>query len=275
MQVISVVRNFEMYNKLVRNNPYYGEQAEFIIFDNNKENKSITARYNEFLKSYNYSKEDWFVFCHEDWELKENLLPKLENLDKNYLYGPVGITLGKWYKEAMILGLIIQSNKDGTSAISIGNYAYFDNNVGTFDCQCLILHSSLIKKYNLIFDENLLFDLYVEDFCINAREKYNLCSKIVPVKCQHYSYGRVAESFYNQLTYLKNKYLTVNKTYYSTVNGEVICDHLPVFMQKMRPYIDKLLHFFFQRRITNSGRYLIKICKIPVYSKKDSKYTSL
>ena len=43
--------------------------------------------------------------------------------------------------------------------------------VQTFDCQCLIIHSSLINRYKLRFDENLTFDLYVEDFCANANEK--------------------------------------------------------------------------------------------------------
>lgn len=270
MQVISVVRNFEMYDKLVRNNPCYGEDTEFAVFDNNKENKNISTRYNEFLKKYDYSKEDWFVFCHEDWELKEDLLPKLETFDKNCLYGPIGMALGKWYKGAVLVGIIFQSHKNGASVIRFGDN-FNTSNVGTFDCQCLIVHSSLIKNYHLLFDENLSFDLYVEDFCINVREKYNICAKVAPIKCQHYSYGaNITERFYEQLKYLKQKYTNATNTYYSTVNAEVIADPLPLFVQRARPVIHKIMSFFYQKRITCSGKLLVKICKIPVYAKKEN-----
>ena len=48
--------------------------------------------------------------------------------------------------------------------------------VDTVDCQCLIVHSDLIKKYHLRFDEHLQFHFYAEEFCIMASEKYNIPS---------------------------------------------------------------------------------------------------
>lgn len=89
MQVISVVRDFEMYHRLVKENPNWGD-AVFSAFDNRTENKTIPVRYNAFLESYDYSHPDWFVFCHEDWELKEDLSRLLSTLNKDALYGPIG-----------------------------------------------------------------------------------------------------------------------------------------------------------------------------------------
>jgi hypothetical protein len=52
--VISLVRDFKMYDKLIQTNPNT-KGADFISFDNRPENKPISVRYNEFLNSYDYS----------------------------------------------------------------------------------------------------------------------------------------------------------------------------------------------------------------------------
>ena len=74
---ISVVRDFDLYNRVIANNPNLGD-AQKIAFDNREENRPIPARYNEFLDGYDYSKPAWFVFCHEDFEPLESLEPLLE-----------------------------------------------------------------------------------------------------------------------------------------------------------------------------------------------------
>lgn len=270
MQVISVVRNFNMYNRLVRNNLYYNKDTVFTVFDNNEENKYISVRYNEFLKNYDYSKDDWFIFCHEDWELKEDLLPKLKNLDKNCLYGPIGVFWKKSCNLPILLGKIVESNKDGSYSSIIGNDADQNNNhIMTFDCQCLIVHSSLIKNYSLRFDENLSFDLYVEDFCINAKEKHNISSKILNIKCQHYSHGKITGRFYKQLKYLRNKYKKINEIYCTTVGGKFISGYSLkfIFYFICSFYIKKIARFIYQSKITNKGKKIIKIFKIPVFNK--------
>ena len=90
MKIISVVRDFEMYDRLVRNNPF-NKGADFSCFDNRQENLGIAARYNQFLNGYDFADEDWLIFCHEDWEVREAWQPLLERLDKNRLYGVAGI----------------------------------------------------------------------------------------------------------------------------------------------------------------------------------------
>lgn len=267
MNVISVVCNFNMYNRLVKQNPCFGKNVKFIVWDNNKENKPISIRYNEFLNDYDYSNEDWFVFCHEDWELKEKIDSKIESLDKSNIYGPIGMEIGKWWKAPVCRGRILQSNKDGSNVVQIGEKSNEITEVGTFDCQCIIVHSSLIKKYDLRFDETLSFDLYVEDFCIQAREKYGIVSKILPLKCQHYSYGNVSKRFYELLKYMRKKYKKSNRIYYSTVEGELISCPFPRLACYFLPRLRNVLHFFYQSKFTKQNKRLIKICKIPVYIK--------
>ena len=91
--------------------------------------------------------------------------------------------------------------------------------VDTFDCQCLIVHSTLIGKYSLRFDPSFSFDLYVEDFCINSFEKYGIVSKVLPMKCRHWSHGKLTDRFYSSKSYLGGKYSGI---YTTTAGGAMI-----------------------------------------------------
>ena len=46
---------------------------------------------------------------------------------------------------------------------------------------------------------------------------------------------------------------------------------VPFYRKKVKEYRGFWENFWFQKKYTNSGKLLIKICKIPVYSKKGSK----
>lgn len=272
MIIISVVRNSIMYNRLVKNNPY-NQGASFYPIDNNVENKSIAVRYNQFLDNYDYTKPDWFVFCHEDWKVKENWLPRFDKLNKNKLYGPIGIYVfslaGKIIKN--IYGRITHSDKDGSNPEKIGVKVKIGTKVNVFDCQCLIVHSSLVKNYNLRFDENLDFDLYVEDFCINAQEKYHIPSCIMPLKCHHYSKGKVSGRFLKKLQYLQEKYKNAKGMYSTPVytgQNDVIGQPRINIKAVIFYCLQRQKRFLYQNKITKSNKRLIKICKIPVYSKK-------
>ena len=268
MKIISVVRDFEMYNRLVKDNPF-NKGAEFICFNNNEENLSISKRYNSFLNGYDYDNEDWFVFCHEDWEVKENLQSRLNEIDKDCLYGPIGVNWRYSVKEA--IGCITHCNKDGANEEKAGLENYNLKQASTFDCQCLIVHSSLVKKYGLRFDENLTFDLYVEDFCINAYEKHKIISKILQLDCQHWSKGKVTERWYKQFDYLKTKYKNCKGLYTGTcfksepIWGKCIKNRV-VYLSRI--IYAGIIRFFYQRKITKSGKLSVKICKIPVFRRK-------
>lgn len=270
MKIISVVRNFEMYERLVKNNPF-NQKAEFFCFDNRQENVGISARYNQFLNAYDFSEDDWFVFCHEDWEVKESLNDALEKLDKTRIYGVLGIRsfrLGQTVYEHLV-GYIEESQKDGSELMTRGELISCPRKVDTFDCQCLIVHSSLVKKFNLRFDENLTFDLYGEDFSIAAKEKYGIKSYVIPLACQHYSRGTITQRFVDGIKYLNQKYASTRRIYANVVNPSLLVyDSRRYGVLKDIPYHKSVLNSFYSRKVTRSGKVQIKICKIPVASFK-------
>ncbi len=264
---ISVVRDHQMYHRCLKNNKNSNKQ-KLICLDNTIENKGISIRYNEFLDAYDYSNPAWFVFCHEDWELLEDIQPILKGKNKSKLYG----TIGAQYKDGKTCGLIYgrghieQCYKDGSNNIFLGEKPPSKGVLAdTVDCQCLIMHSELVKKNNLRFDEHLSFDFYVEDFCINAYENHGIELLVIPVKTRHYSYGNVTQRFYDAVSYVRNKYPLLKHPYASTVAKTVIGIPEDKPIKSVHSFWKS---FFFQKKYTKKGKLLIKICKIPVYSKK-------
>ena len=208
--IISVVNDYNLYSKCVTQNPFITNLSniELVDFDNTKENITIPKRYNSFLNNYDFSKNAWFVFCHCDWELMDDINLILKNLDKNSLYGVIGsklyISKNKYHNP--FLGHCLECRRDGTGIYKTGEMENNLEEVDTFDCQCLIVHSSLINKYNLRFDENLTWDLYVEDFCIQAN-KLGIKSYATGFDSCHWSgYHVVPDSYYESLKYINNKY---------------------------------------------------------------------
>lgn len=211
--VVSPVLDFEMYSRCVADNPVLFDYPK-IHFDNRKGNERISVLYNRFLDTYDYTHASWLCFCHEDFQPLEPLSPILGTLSQDALYGPIGSRLscrqpffppgGLW--ECELLGRIDQSDKDGQNLRTMGTAVEAKTVVDTLDCQCLILHSSLVSRYQLRFDEKLSFDLYVEDFCATAYSKHGIQTRIVPFKCQHWSGGTIAKRFMEQRDYLRKKY---------------------------------------------------------------------
>lgn len=266
---VSVVRDYDMYDKCVGQNKFC-RNVQLNPIDNRVENKGISQRYNEFLDDYEYSREAWFVFCHEDWQILEEPEKKLQGLDKNCLYGCIGVRYEESTPNDLIhpVGPIVQCDKTGKNRIVVGRQVCIGGEFAdTVDCQCLIVHSSLIQRHKLRFDENLTFDFYVEEFCINASERYDVKLKVIPLKCVHYSGGNITERFYNSVKYVQEKYKTISKCYASTVAHTVIGRDKSTKKIKTARHFDWRT-FLFQKKITNSGKLLIKICKIPVVSKK-------
>ena len=215
---ISTVRDFPLYDRLVRENRH-NSQAGFVYYDNRSENIGISERYNSFLDSWDFSKPAWFIFCHEDWETGEDIARRLESLPKENLYGPVGartiISGDNIYQFG--IGTCRQSDRNG-ERLRTEKGLLKSGRADTFDCQCLIVHSSIIEKYGLRFDTALTFDLYVEDFCINAYENFGIRSMILPLKCRHWSYGNLSDRFFKMLDYVSSKY----KGIYTTIAGRSI-----------------------------------------------------
>ena len=219
---ISVVNNYDLFNHCISQNPYITccSNIAVIDFDNTKENISIPQRYNSFLDNYDYSEDAWFVFCHCDWELMDDINSVLQNLDKNCIYGPIGSKVVHYKDKTTRIqtGFCYERRRDGSGFRHLGFLKDGVEISDTFDCQCLIVHSSLVKKYNLRFDENLQWDLYAEDFSINAKKIYSVSSYALKLYCCHWSgyHSYTPASYYESLNYLLKKY--PNDVYGGTVS---------------------------------------------------------
>lgn len=212
---ISVVNNYDIYrtcvlqNKHIMDNPY----ISCIDLDNTADNKFVSVAYNQLVDSYDLNNDTWFIFCHNDWEIKEDIITKLSTLDKNKIYGPIGAVLyetndNHFFNE--ICGECYEKKRDGTNERLVKCKTIETGvNVDTLGCQCLIIHSSIVRKYNLRFDENLEFDLYVEDFCLNAKVNYNIETNILHLNCCHWSQLEDIKnrpSYARMIKYLNTKY---------------------------------------------------------------------
>ena len=206
IKLVVVFINSEMYAKFFKNNDrlhFY----DLIGIDNRKLNRGLPVIYNEIIERH-INEDCWLCFVHEDFEIKSDL-SILANLDQRCVYGTFGVNFEN-QKVVIGYGRHICSNKDGSDPVEVGVEIHDPVKVQTLDCQCIMVHTSLLAKYPALrFDENLIFDLYAEDFSINALERYGITVKVVPLRFQHYSHGNLTERYYEGLRYLASKYSDV------------------------------------------------------------------
>lgn len=258
---ITVVRDEEMYSRLVKDNPC-NRGGDFRLLDNRSENKSVTERYNAFLESWDYSKDAWFVFIHEDYEFLEPLSPILKRASKACIYGTVGM---KSVRSGSDVLWALNSNRDGSRLGLYGNPIKKPVEVLTTDCNCMIVHSSLVKKHGLRFDENLLFDFYTEDFEMNAYERFGIKTYVLPAKNHHYSFGNIGKRFLTQRRYLLKKYANASRVYRTTTRQffgpmrEVV---RTIYQNRLLRRLDRpkrLGHFFWYKKYSRDGYCRIRI----------------
>lgn len=226
-KIVCVFNKQEVFEKIVKDN-VSTKTCEVFAYDNTNENVAITKRYNDFIekniaKNANIKDSDsnagfWCVFIHQDFGIQEDIDLLLNNLNKNYIYGAIGIKFnypillstdeGFDTSKIIIYGMIAQ--RINNDFISFGEYIKEPTTVDAIDCCCIIIHSSIIKKYNLRFDENLNFHMYAEELCFRAKKDYQIKTKVVQMKCFHLGMGVLNEEFRNSAKYLKNKF-KVNK----------------------------------------------------------------
>jgi hypothetical protein len=267
MIIISVVRDFEIYQRLVRDNRFNRAALVYPI-DNREKNDGVSVCYNRFLDQYDYTQEAWFVFCHEDWEIQEDWQGKFDKLDKTSLHGPVGVRVVG--RKRIVLGQIKNSSKDGSDLRWVGNAFRTGGMLGTFDCQCVIVHSSLILKTGLRFDPELTFDFYVEELCMQAREKHGVLSRVFALKCQHYSFGNLQPRFFKAVEYVRQKYPNLKRCYSSTATKVLIgkTNIFDIFFIEKELANLVLMRQVYHSKITRSNHRLVKILKIPVCHSK-------
>lgn len=205
IKLVTAVINPEMYDNFFLSNSNVN-CYELIHIDNRRLNRGLPTIYNEVIENYK-NLDCWLFFVHEDFEIK-NDMGVVACLNPLCIYGTFGIKLEN--NVPVAYGKHICSNKDGSSAIDAGKEVSETVKVQTLDCQSILIHTSLFAKYPLLrFDEKLTFDLYVEDICINAQDRYGIEVKVFPLIFQHYSHGNITERYHAGLRYLAEKYPTV------------------------------------------------------------------
>ena len=227
VKVICTFNNQEIFDKVVKNNENI-KNAELFAYDNTKDNVGIPSRYNSFLSDAvgsdsNDSKDFWCVFIHQDFGIMEDINSVVAKLDKNSIYGAVGVKIFKglfWGKKhelnqevsfgfknelKLTYGRILQGNNDFNFKPH-GRKLYFRATVDAIDCCCIIIHSSLIRKHNLRFDENLSFHMYAEELCYSAKKNYKIKTKVVQMNCYHMGKGTFNDEYRKSAQYLKDKF---------------------------------------------------------------------
>lgn len=205
VKLVTALINPEMYSRFFVSNPNVN-RCELIGIDNRQLNRGLPIIYNEAIEKY-INDDCWLFFVHEDFEIKSGM-GIVDGLDREFVYGTFGVNFEHGVPVAY--GRHVCSNKDGTCAVDVGKEVLDAAKVQTLDCQSILVHTSLLAKYpNLRFDEKLTFDLYTEDFCINAQELNGVNVKVFPLEFQHYSHGKITERYHAGLRYLAKKYPTV------------------------------------------------------------------
>jgi GT2 family glycosyltransferase len=202
--IVCVSNNEQIFSRDVLSSAYMTEH-KIIKYDNIENNLPIPVRYNDAIENLLTSDYNgWIFFVHNDFSILEPLELITQGLNHNALYGPIGAILQNNRK--VMQGQILQAHNSGL--IYHGTKIKSPSLVDTLDCQCLIIHTDLLRKENLRFDTNnlLAFHQYVEDFCLNANVNHNIDTFAIPMRCKHLSWGKLNSSFHQAIKYINNKY---------------------------------------------------------------------
>jgi hypothetical protein len=152
---IVVYNNPRVYETVFSSSPHISKQNVTAYF--NTKHEPLPKFYNRTVAQH-IDENVWFVFCHQDLLLKEDLEARLKGKDIESVYGPIGVRVGA----NTLTGKITQT--DGTI---IGRPITEDAPVQTLDEVCLIAHAHVFRE-GLRFDEQFAFHFYGGDFCMQA-----------------------------------------------------------------------------------------------------------
>lgn len=194
--------NLEMAQRFFSENENLASYKIHLI-DNRERQVGLSQIYNEVIAKY-IDEECWLFFAHEDFEIQGPFVD-ISKLDFNGIYGTFGVRLNGHAPSPY--GRHICSNKDGSRPVAVGQVITQPTWVETLDCQSILLHTRFLRANPFLrFDESLSFDLYVEEFCLNAQENHGFPVFVVPMAFQHFSHGRVTERYWRGIKHLAKKY---------------------------------------------------------------------
>ena len=201
---VCVSNNELMYERNVLSSAFMTEHP-ILKYDNRETNLPIPVRYNQaiqFLLETSY--DGWIFFVHNDFSLLEPVDNLLDGLDHAQLYGSIGAVRNENGKN--LVGEILEGHDD--KLIYHGSRIDGPTLVDTVDCQCLLVHTDLLRAHPLRFDEHelLSFHQYVEEFCIQASVNYGIQTYVLPIRCKHTSFGTLNRALDLAVDYINAKY---------------------------------------------------------------------
>lgn len=168
------VNDFNKFNNAFLKSSGIGKD-NIILCDNTKKNIPLPRRYNDaIINSLEQKGPEWFVLCHQDFYFGEDISLKLKELDRHYIYGPIGLN-----SQGILIGRILHGEDT-----PVGEPLGQDDLVETLDCMCIIVNKETIIERNLLFDESFRFHMYAEDFSYSARSK-GILAKVLQMNAHH------------------------------------------------------------------------------------------
>ena len=179
-------------------------ERDKIRFDNSVDNQPIPTRYNQFIESMPSGLDAWVAFVHNDFQFHDDPTPVLAQASPDHLYGVVGARLdtptssgngqvqGPTYR---IIGRVRCSPKliaSGWCGDAVEGIA----SARTLDCCCIIIHSSLIRRLQLRFNERFEWHMYTEELSLRARRDHGVETYVLPLHSGHYGLGATNDAFF-------------------------------------------------------------------------------
>lgn len=198
LRFIVIYNDPEILKNCFASSPYVSSESVTAYYNIN--NEPLPKIFNKIIQEH-LQENIWFVFCHQDFILKEDIRPRLKDKEVEAIYGPIGIRLG----DDRFIGMIIQT--DGTPT---GRQLDEDTPVQTLDEMCLIAHSKVFRK-GLLFDERFRFHFFGADFCMQAYVSgFDVLA--TQLKCQHKSRTLrgdiISPEYLSSLSMFKEKWKT-------------------------------------------------------------------
>ena len=148
------------------------------------EGEDMGVAYNKAIKENALESIDgWLIFCKPDFGFCEDISLRTDKLSTNCIYGPSGFArkLRKLHKGILRIGRFFQGNSNNVFN-RVGKTVLFPTKVIYLDHNCFMLHSSIIKEYNISFPEGLEDSEMLKVFCQKLKSKH-IQSKAIPISC--------------------------------------------------------------------------------------------
>lgn len=178
-----------------------------VRFDNSVENRPVPVRYNQYLESMSPVQDAWLAFVHNDFQFHEDPAPLLATVPRDRIYGVVGANIvvtappgdgsggEPARREYRMVGSVRCSPKLIPSEVC-GDPISELAPAKTLDCCCLIVHSSLVRRYRLRFNERYEWHFYAEEFSLRAFRDHGIETWVLPLRSGHYGLGATNAAFF-------------------------------------------------------------------------------